>query len=198
MGAEDVLAYWFGTLRADGDVDPAVARRWFEVRPETDREIRDRFGDALAGAVAGELDGWADTARGRLALILLIDQFSRNIHRGRPEAFAGDAIARRLCLDGLAAGVDRELGVVERSFFYLPLEHGEDVELQRRSVECFTRLAAEAPTSLAPRCREALRWAERHRDAIARFGRFPHRNAVLGRRPMPEEERFLGEHDGFL
>src|SRR5689334_2099390 len=177
--ADDVLAYWF----APG---PERAARWFRGDAATDADCRRRFAATLDAAARGELDGWSATPRGRLALIVVLDQFSRNIHRGTPRAFAQDARALALCLDGLARGDDRTLTPDERGFFYLPLEHAEDAAMQARSVACFEALAAEAPEAAG-----FLPWAREHRDVIARFGRFPARNATLGRPSTPDEEAFL-------
>jgi len=177
---DDVLAYWF----APGPERPT---RWFRGDAATDADCRQRFAATLDAAARGELDEWTATPRGRLALIVVLDQFSRNVHRGTPRAFAHDARALALCLDGLARGDDRALAPEERAFFYLPLEHAEDAAMQARSVACFEALAAEAPEQ----CAGFLPWAREHRDVIARFGRFPSRNATLGRRSTPDEEAFL-------
>jgi uncharacterized protein (DUF924 family) len=195
---EAVLRYWFGSPRPDGRVAEECARRWFAAGEETDAFIRERFGRSLERAAGGELADWALTPRGRLALIVLLDQFSRNVHRGTSRAFAHDALALRLCVDGIAAGMDRELAPIERAFFYMPLQHAEDREAQRRSVACLECLAEEAPPALVEQLRGFLDYARRHREVIERFGRFPHRNAVLGRPSTPEERAFLAEHEGFL
>ena len=176
---EDVLTYWF----APG---PERTARWFRGDAATDADVRRRFASTLESAAHGELDGWAATPRGRLALIVVLDQFSRNVHRGTARAFAQDAHALALCVAGLARGDDRALAPEERAFFYLPLEHAEDAAMQARSVACFEALAAEAPEQSG-----FVDYAREHRDVIARFGRFPHRNAILGRRSTPDEEAFL-------
>ena len=176
---DDVLAYWF----APG---PERTARWFRGDAATDADVRGRFASTLESATRGELDGWTATPRGRLALIVVLDQFSRTVHRGTPRAFAQDARALALCLDGLACGEDRALAPDERAFFYLPLEHAEDAAMQARSVACFEALAAEAPGAAG-----FLDYAHEHRDVIARFGRFPHRNTILGRCSTPDEEAFL-------
>jgi len=195
--AEAILRYWFGPPRSDGGVAAEHTERWFQASEATDRSIRARFGRDLERAARGELEDWALGARGRLALIVLLDQFSRNVHRGTPLAFAHDALALRLCCDGIAAGMDRELAPIERAFFYMPLQHAEDREAQRRSVACFERLADEAPPALAEQLRRFAGYARRHREVIERFGRFPHRNAVLGRASTPEERGFLAERGAF-
>jgi len=176
---EEVLTYWF-------EGGPDRTARWFGAGPATDAEVRRRFGDTLERAARGELDEWAATPRGRLALVVVLDQFSRNVHRGTARSFAQDSRALALCLEGLGRGEDRALAPVERAFFYMPLQHAEDAGVQERSVACFERLAAEAPDVAG-----FLDYARQHRDAIARFGRFPHRNATLSRRSTPEEDAFL-------
>lgn len=182
---EEVLDYWFGP----GDtVSDEVRQRWFKKSEATDRDIRERFGDAVARAGRGELDEWAATPRGRLALVILLDQFTRNIHRERPEAFACDAKAQRLVSEGLGRGDDRELSAAQRAFLYMPLMHAEDFELQNRGVALFE---AAGQGSFAD-------YARRHRDIIERFGRFPHRNAVLGRESTTEELEFLREPGSFF
>ena len=158
-----------------------------------DAEIAARFGDLVKRAAAGELEGWRDTPTGALALVIVLDQFSRNLHRGSPLAFANDPAARDVAKDVRARHFDRALAPVERSFLYLPYEHAEDRALQEESVALFTELAAEAPPEVAEYLRETLDYARRHRDVIARFGRFPHRNGALGRASTAAEIEFLKE-----
>jgi uncharacterized protein (DUF924 family) len=188
---EDILRFWFGE---PGDASHRAL--WFRGDRETDRRCRDAFGTPLELAARGELDRWALTPRGRLALIVLLDQFSRNIHRSTAGAFAQDAKALALCTEGLEQGMDRALAPVERAFFYMPLQHAEDREAQRRSVACFEALVAEATPMDRPMLAEFLDYARRHRAVVDRFGRFPHRNAILGRQSMPEEVAFLAGPDG--
>lgn len=179
---QEVLDFWFGA--------PASAERgstralWFTKSDATDTLIRTRFGNTVDGALRGELDHWSQDLQGALALIVLLDQFTRNIHRDTPRAFAGDAAALALARRLVDAGLDRQLSLHERWFAYMPFEHAEDLPMQERSVALFRQLADEG---LA----EPLDWAIKHRDVVARFGRFPHRNAVLGRPTTPEEETFL-------
>lgn len=188
---EDILAFWFGS----GSDDPTQLQqnyaRWFRADPAFDTTIRERFGATVADAAAARLAGWSETARGTLALIVLLDQFPRNIHRGSAAAFAHDAAALTLCRDGLARDLDRELKPIERSFFYLPLEHAESAADQHESVALFTRLLDEAPPAFRDFAKNNLDYAIEHRDLIERFGRFPHRNDILGRRSTPEELEFL-------
>jgi uncharacterized protein (DUF924 family) len=186
-----ILSFWFG----DSD-DPFTAPAdrltlWFTKRPETDAAIRDLFEPSLQAAAAGRLDGWRQSPSGWLALIVLLDQFPRNIYRDTPRAFAFDELAQRLALNALHAGVDKLLRPIERVFAYLPLEHAEDLDLQRRCVACFEALRAEAPPQHASLYDSYLDYARRHLVVIERFGRFPHRNAALSRDSTPEEAAFL-------
>jgi uncharacterized protein (DUF924 family) len=179
----EILDFWFG---APGSAEFGQVRGfWFSKSAATDGLIRDRFGAAVEAALRGELAHWADgDARSALALILLLDQFTRNIHRDSARAFAGDAaalaVARRLVADGRHL----RLAPVERWFAYMPYEHAESIAEQRQSLRLFGELAREG---LA----EPLVWAQKHHDVIARFGRYPHRNELLGRPSTAEEIEFL-------
>ncbi|MGD9763814.1 MAG: DUF924 family protein [Candidatus Binatia bacterium] len=186
--SEAVLDFWFGDR---GDDAAERTQRWFTPDPAFDAEIRDRFGALICAAAQRELDGWAASPRGRLALILLLDQFPRNVYRGQREAFASDAHALSLALAGIDFGVDRALGTRERAFFYLPLGHAEDPAMQDRAVTAVRQLVAESPAALRGEVEEFLRFARAHRDIIARFGRFPHRNAALGRASTADEKAYL-------
>ena len=190
MHPEDVLTFWFGP---PGSPPLANAKRWFERDAAFDAEIAERFGELVRRAGSGELEAWRDTPTGALALVILLDQFSRNLHRDSPLAFANDPTARDVAKDVRARRLDRALAPVERAFLYLPYEHAEDPALQEESVARYAELAAEAPPELAEHFRETLDYARRHRDVIARFGRFPHRNRVLGRASTPAEIEFLKE-----
>ncbi len=187
-----VLDFWFGAEPDDGVVAERQAPLWWSKDPGADATIRARFGNLIEAAGAGELD-WVGTPAGRLAHILVADQFSRVIHRGTPLAFALDPLARRLCREGIEHGDDRRLRAIERVFFYLPFEHSEELADQERSVELYRRLAADVEASLRPVFEGYLEYAVRHREIVARFGRFPHRNAVLGRVSTAEETAFLTE-----
>jgi len=190
---EEVLTFWFGENPDDAVVARAQAPLWWSKNSETDNSMRRRFEDQVRAAARGERDRWAATPRGRLALILLLDQFPRNIYRDTARAFACDPRALALSLEGLDRGADRELRPIERVFFYLPLEHSESPAHQEQSVHCFSHLVASVPTEQKSVFDEYLSYAVRHRDIIARFGRFPHRNAILGRESTPEELAFLAE-----
>jgi uncharacterized protein (DUF924 family) len=192
MESEQVLDFWFGSCGADGSLDPAKQKMWFGDGRKYDAEIRDRFGALHERASRGLLENeWAATPRGSIALIVVLDQFSRHIHRDTPAAFAQDPAAQRLVLSATDLDTDRQLIPAQRAFFYLPLEHAEDIELQRLGVRCFDGLAR----TVAPAWRKEYDsfhdYAQRHRDIIARFGRFPHRNKILGRPSTPEEIKFL-------
>ena len=161
--------------------------------PAFDAELRARFEPLVREAAAGALDAWAVSPRGRLALILLLDQLPRNLFRGEPRAFATDAQALAWTLSGMDAGLDRALPPIERTFFYMPMEHAEDLAVQERGVAAFQALAREAPPALRAALEGSAAYAVLHRDLIARFGRFPHRNSVLARAATADEERYLAE-----
>jgi uncharacterized protein (DUF924 family) len=187
---DEVLEYWLGGPNGL-DYDEKWAERWFREGRRYDTEIRERFGELHACAARGDLDHWAETPRGRLALIVLLDQFSRHIHRGTPHAFANDYKAQRLALDGIAAAQDLELRPIERAFFYMPLEHAEDPAIQNVSVRAFGRLLHSLPAEVRPRYQGFYDYAVRHREVIERFGRFPDLNPILARPSTPEELEFL-------
>lgn len=197
MTPQAILDFWFGELDADGFCVEQRNKFWFRADAATDAVIRERFGLLVEQALAGQLDDWASSPRGRLALIVLLDQFSRNLYRGRPGAFAGDARARQLLNEGLALGHDRLLTPIERTFFYLPFEHSEDLDDQQRCVALFRALHDSLPERLRPRVQASLDHAVQHRDIIARFGRFPHRNRAFGRPSGPEERAYLADASTF-
>ena len=191
---DEVLDFWFGDLSGGDEAAPdeATMQRWWQSDDAFDEEIASRFGTTLARAAAGELDGWAARGpRGRLALIVVLDQFSRNLYRGRPDAFAQDEAARELTRVGIDSGEDQALRLIERVFFYMPLEHSEDLEDQEQAVAQFEQLLADAPADQKDRYDYFLDFAQRHHDIIARFGRFPHRNAILERPSNHEEMVYL-------
>ena len=175
---DEVLGFWFS---------PEAQARWFDSTPQFDRTIAERFGALHDRALAGELDHWTGDAAGALALLILLDQFPRNMFRGTPRAFESDAKALAVSKAAIEKGFDQERPLRERTFFYLPLEHSENLADQ---VEC-VRLTREASYE------DYLDYAIAHHDIIARFGRFPHRNAILGRASSEEEAEFLKTHKGF-
>ncbi len=189
MKAQDVLDFWF--LPRDSEGYGKLRPEWFGKDEAFDAAIRERFGAAIAQAVAGGLREWDDEGpRGRLARIIVLDQFTRNARRGTPGAFEGDTLALLAAGKLVEEGGDRQLDPVQRMFAYLPFEHAEDARMQERAVELFTELSREHP---GPDTASALDYAHRHRGVIARFGRFPHRNPILGRASTPEEQEYLSQ-----
>ncbi len=188
-----ILEFWFGDVDERG-----WDWRWFMVDEAFDRRIRERF-EAPLRQVAGRAgqDGWDGHADTWLAYIILTDQFPRNIHRGRALAFAFDHLALAMARRGLELGFDRELDAVRRVFAYLPFEHSEAPADQRRSCELFRQLAESAPAEQRERLRGSHQYALEHRDIIERFGRFPHRNSVLGRESTADELAYLETASGF-
>jgi uncharacterized protein (DUF924 family) len=168
---DDVLAFW----RAAGP------QKWYNKDSDLDDEITRRFLATYEAAIAGPLSHWEDTPEGALALLITLDQFPRNMFRGSPRTFAADGLARAIADRAIARGFDQRIAPMERQFLYLPFEHSEDPADQERSLKLF-RANDDA---------EALKWAELHADIIRRFGRFPHRNAILGRATTPAEQAFL-------
>ncbi len=191
---EEILSFWFGALAQDGMPPKDRSRFWFRADRKTDALIRQRFGTLLDQAASGTLNDWAQTARGRLALILLCDQFSRHIYRGTADAFAYDKMALTLCTGGIKRGHDRELKPIERAFFYMPMQHCEDLTTQDRCVYHHEQLLKDVPLATASGFRSFVQHAYGHRDIVRRFGRFPHRNRVLGRRSTDAEIDFLRTH----
>jgi uncharacterized protein (DUF924 family) len=197
--AQDVLDYWFG---ADPLAPDQVANRirfWFggddppEIRELRDEDIAARFGDLVRQAASGELDAWAASPHRLLALILLLDQMPRNIYRGTSRAYLQDAKALELALQGMATGADAALTPIQRVFLYMPLQHSESPDIQDESVAAFRRLLDEAEPAHRPVFEGCLHFAQLHHRIVARFGRFPHRNRVLGRRSSEAETKFLVE-----
>lgn len=188
---ERVLDFWFGPAGRATDIAGRRRSLWFGKSPEDDRIVAERFAATLAAAAAGRLGAWSATPRGRLALVIVLDQFPHHIHRNRPEAFATDAQALAETLAALEAGEDATLAPIERVFLYLPLEHAESLPMQERAVAQFEKLAHEAASDERALFDDFLAYARRHHDVVARFGRFPHRNTILGRVSTPDETAFL-------
>ena len=198
--AIEVLNFWFGPRPYHLEQVRSHSRLWFgepnapELTPQTDELVRERFGELTRAAASGALRAWETGPRRRLALILLLDQFPRNIFRGTARAFAQDSKALALTLSGMQLGADATLDPVERIFFYMPLMHSESQDVQEEGVAAFRRLCDEADPALRETFEASLASAIEHRDLIARFGRFPYRNRALGRESTPEELRWLGDH----
>lgn len=189
--AQDVLDFWLGDGLERGWCSDQRDDLWFGGDTRIDNRIRERFGALVDEALNGGLRDWENRIDTRLALVLLLDQFTRNVHRGKARAFAGDARAQQLSLDAHASGMDAEFATVGMVFLSMPLMHAEDVALQAESVLRFQRLHDTCAPELRDKLANNLEFARLHHDIIAKYGRFPYRNAVLGRTSTPAEEEFL-------
>lgn len=187
---DEILGFWFGPLKEGFPVNDRDAL-WWAGKAENDQLINELFSRQVKYALNGELDHWAGNPRGRLALVLLLDQFTRTIYRGTAEAFSGDQKALKLTLEGIHQGMDQALEFSERTFFYMPLEHAEDIEMQRLCISCFEGMLLETSGVYKLKVESSLDFAFQHHRQIEQFGRFPHRNDVLGRSSTPEELAFL-------
>ena len=185
---EDVLHFWIG---APGDPPLRNQQKWWKKDATFDDECRTKFGDLIEKAARGDLADWRQTPHGRLALVILLDQLSRNVYRDTPRSFAQDNLARDVTLESMAKGDENVFSLVERAFLYMPLMHAEDVGLQHQSVASFNRIAGRADGDMKKYLDMCLHYAQKHEEIIERFGRFPHRNAILGRQSTKEEEAFL-------
>jgi uncharacterized protein (DUF924 family) len=188
---EAILSFWFKEQeltapRIDGRMDI-----WFGEDPVFDHEIAKTFSDDVDAACEGKLSHWGAEPEGRLALIILIDQFRRNIHRGTAAAFSEDRMALKLCVKGAMEKKDKGLSAIQRVFFYMPLQHAESRKVQAKSVELFDRLAETVSATERETFLTVAQFAELHRDIIDQFGRFPHRNILLERNNTPEEDEYL-------
>lgn len=188
---EAILSFWFKEQELTA---PQIDRRmdmWFSEDPVFDLEIEKEFADDISAASAGTLDHWATDPHGRLALIILIDQFRRNIYRNTAKAFSKDKLALKLCVEGAMEKKDRSLTPIQRVFFYMPLQHTESRKVQAKSVELYNRLAE----AVSPTYRETFltvaQFAELHKDIVDQYGRFPHRNELLNRENTAEEAKYL-------
>ena len=201
LNPQSVLDFWLGDGLTHGWPTQDLGKRWFGGGAALDEEIKTRFGAQVMQALEGELSDWADASStpaqparpplGRLALIILLDQFTRNVFRGSGQAFAGDTLAQQLVLQTLADDADLQLPWVGRVFMYMPLMHAENLALQNECVARFGQLVADAPPALKEQLQGNLDFARQHRAIIEQFGRFPYRNAALGRVSTPEEQVFL-------
>lgn len=177
---KDVLHFWF---------EECGPKDWFRKSDELDQKIRARFLDTYERVASGETEDWRETARGRLAEVLVLDQFARNMFRGEAKAFAGDALALHLTKEGISAGAHLELSPIERRFLYMPFMHSESKDVHKEAIWRFC--------TLLPRGFRTLQYEWKHKKIIDRFGRYPHRNEALGRESTPEEKKFLKTHEGF-
>ena len=175
---EELLQFWFADR---------VRPLWFNATPAFDAELRERYLDTYRAALAGEKASWADTPEGALALVICLDQLPLNMFRGQPESFAGEAPSRQIAAAAIEQGFDQTLNGAQKAFLYLPFMHSETLADQERSLKLFEDAGLT----------DNLRWAKHHRDIVARFGRFPHRNAILGRQNTPEELAYLASDEAF-
>ena len=191
----EILKFWFDDLNDQSKLEKnPIVKKWFAGGKDFDDEIKRKFETDLQKAFRGELSDWEQGPKGRLALVILFDQFSRNIYRRSPQMFACDAMALNLTLRTIHKKIDRELQLVERAFLYMPLQHSEDIEMQKMSLTYFEKLVhlskTKSPINTAY-YEHSFSYAKRHHDIVADFGRFPHRNSILQRESTPEETDFL-------
>jgi uncharacterized protein (DUF924 family) len=195
---EKILSFWFRDQALSAPQIDSRMDVWFGNSPDFDVEIVRDFSDEVERASDGKLDHWAHTPTGRLALILLLDQFRRNIHRGTAEAFSKDNIALKLCVEGAMGNRDSGLAPIHRVFFYMPLQHAESRKVQQKSVHLYNKIAGAVSPTYKETFETIAQFAELHADIVMQFGRFPHRNNVLNRENTPEEEEYLsGEAPNF-
>ena len=188
---EDILEFWFGAFPTSYSADTSKADMWFKNGSAYDREIFLNFAVDYEKAINGELDHWLDPTRGRLAIIICLDQFSRHMHRGSAQAFAQDETAQQICMDGIGAGDDAKCHAIERSFYYLPLEHAENIEKQNLSVKVYSQLVKDVPEQYRKLFEVTLSFAKSHHYVIEKFGRFPELNEILARKSTAEEIEFI-------
>ena len=185
---QDILSFWFGD---DPDQPAKNSKLWWKKDPQNDGEIKDKFLADLEAAKGGQLEAWKDTPEGTLAFIILIDQFSRNIYRDRAAAFGQDKLAQQACLEGIEKGFDQKIPHVHRAFFYLPLMHSEAWEHHEKALEIYRQLAESCPAESKKMLEANHQYAISHAKIVKQFGRYPHRNKILGRQSTPEEAEFL-------
>ena len=186
-----VLCFWFGTETDQKEIIRQQSDLWWGKDANTDLNITERFGELYQLAINNELDNWLNSIKGQLALIIVLDQFSRVINRDSPDAFSQDSKALKIALEGIGKNYDRSLSFIERVFYYMPLEHSENLDNQCQCVELFQKLLFEVPKDFKDGFQGYLQFAEKHKEVIERFRRFPHRNKVLNRLSSAEELEFL-------
>lgn len=190
-GINKVLGFWFG---ADVDQKEIIRKQsalWWGKDADTDLYINEQFGEIYQSAINGNLNSWSRSIKGQLALIIVLDQFSRVINRDSADAFSQDSKALKIALEGIAKNYDSSLRFIEKVFYYMPLEHSENLDNQSQCVELFQKLLFEVPEGLKNEFQDSLQFAERHKEIIERFRRFPHRNKALNRISSAEELAFL-------
>ncbi|MDE5073610.1 MAG: DUF924 domain-containing protein [Trichodesmium sp. St16_bin4-tuft] len=187
----NILTFWFGDINSDGTISKEIAARWYRKEKSFDNDIRRQFIGVWESINKSNISNWTVSLVGKLALVIVLDQFSRNMFRNSPRSFEKDSFALELTLCGLEQKMDQQFKQIERQFFYMPLMHSENIEHQKISIQCFERLVAESTGSLQDRFKNTLRYAHLHEEIIQRFGRYPHRNEILGRKSTSEEVAFL-------
>jgi uncharacterized protein (DUF924 family) len=189
--ANEVLAFWFADALTSAEATTRQHRRWFMQSDEFDRDIAERFGALPVQAAQGQMRAWRQAPASALALVIVLDQFPRSLYRNSARAFAFDAKALAEAQAAIEHGHDDALHPLQSAFFYTPFEHAENLQMQHRSVQLFEHLRERAPAGLAPLFEGFLEYARRHRDVITQFGRFPHRNALIGRSATADEIAYL-------
>lgn len=192
--AEEILHFWFGRIEETVLPSQNRSRIWFNGGAEVDREIKTKFGEDLDKAILGEYQHWESSPRGALALIILLDQFSRNIHRGMPMAFTQDQKALDVCVRGVERQFDHEISLIERAFFYMPFMHSESLDMQTTSLRAFKMLVDLSFPEGRPMFENFFDFAMQHYEIVEKYGRFPHRNAILGRENTDAEAHFLARN----
>ncbi|AWV88732.1 DUF924 family protein [Bradymonas sediminis] len=187
----EVLDFWFGELDPQGSASPEIIESWRQKVAAFDQEIRRRFEGLYEAIVAGEREDWLETLEGVIAYVVVIDQLSRNMYRGSAKMYASDAQALGVALDAIDRGLDKQAVFAHRNFLYMPLMHSEELELQDRCVALYQAWHEEVEGAQKEEIAKRIGFANRHRDVVAQFGRFPHRNAILGRESTAEEVEFL-------
>lgn len=187
----EILEFWFGAGLDELQVQATKGPIWFGSSPELDQTIRDRFGSQVEAAAEGRLDAWLEFPYGRLAAIILLDQFTRNIYRGTAQAFKDDPKALSWCRAGVELGQHKAVRSVERPFFLMPLMHAESLQAQDQAITLFEELVSDASAELRGAFEHNLKFSHMHRDLIVKFGRYPHRNEILGRESTAEERAHL-------
>ena len=187
-----VLNFWFSDIELDAPRVDSRMDRWFSNDPALDERIREEFLPLVEQASNGDLMDWAETPHGRLALIILLDQFRRNIFRGTAEAYTQDNLALKICIEGTMNNAYKSLSPFQRLFFFMPLQHSESLKVQEKSVGIYDALAQSVSETMQETFQTTAQFAELHHDIIEQFGRFPHRNKALSRKNTPDEENYLG------
>ncbi|WP_323844621.1 DUF924 family protein [Microbulbifer magnicolonia] len=196
---KEILTFWFGRPQLDAAPDDRHRQRWFAGGEDFDRKIDEYFSSTVEAALDGELASWRQSLEGEMALVLLCDQFTRNIYRYTSRAYAGDPLALEIALAVIERGDDLEMGLYQRAFLGMPLEHSELPAIQQRSVDYFNRLRMDYLNGAegAAQAENFYQYALAHREVIDEFGRYPHRNAALGRESTPAEQKWLDQGGGF-